>query len=153
MADEPRLEIEGETARLALNRADLAALPAASQVADVGVLVPGRSGRAVRLAALLERVGSTAQGRHVHVLSRDPSFAVSVPLEELAGAVVVYAVGGQALDPRKGGPFRLLVPGHADECVHVKQVARLVLADRPGRDTRPQDDAEHAALHRKAKQH
>jgi hypothetical protein len=49
----------------------------------------------------------------------------------------------------KGGPFRLLVPGHADDCVHVKQLASIELSDRPGRDTRPKDDAEHAKLHKK----
>jgi hypothetical protein len=43
----------------------------------------------------------------------------------------------------------VLAPGHADECVHVEYVARLELSDRPGRDTRPKDDAEHAKLHKK----
>jgi len=56
---------------------------------------------------------------------------------------------GAALSDAKGGPFRLLVPGHADECVHVKQVAKIELSERMARDTRPKDDAEHAKLHKK----
>jgi DMSO/TMAO reductase YedYZ molybdopterin-dependent catalytic subunit len=152
MTDAPRLEISGARARASYAPADLARLPAEAQVADVGTLVPGRRGRAVRLAALLDAAGiGPADGLHAHIASSDPSFAVSVPLAELRGALVVYELDGRALDPSRGGPFRLLVPGHPDECVHVKGIARLALADRPGRDTRPTDDAEHAALHRKAK--
>ncbi|MBL8862978.1 MAG: molybdopterin-dependent oxidoreductase [Planctomycetes bacterium] len=151
MSDVLEIRARPDATPLALRHADLQALPASEQVPDVGALVPGRRGRAVRLAALLERIGAGAGGRHAHVASRDPSFAVSVPLEELAGALVVYELGGAPLPPAQGGPFRLLVPGHPDECVHVKQLARLELADVPGRDTRPTDDAAHAALHKKSK--
>jgi hypothetical protein len=63
--------------------------------------------------------------------------------------LVVYGLGEEPLPTDKGGPFRLLVPGHPDECVHVKQVAVLELSDRPGRDTRPKDDTEHAKIHEK----
>jgi len=134
---------------------DCAAMPESAQVPDVSALVPGRAGRGVRLAALLDRARAPSAGsrgaRYLHVASQDPAFAVSLPLAEAADAIVVYSLDGAPLPEKKGGPFRLLVPGHRDECVHVKQVASLELSDRPGRDTRPQDDAEHEALHRKGK--
>jgi 2-dehydropantoate 2-reductase len=130
---------------------DLARIPAPDQVADVASIVPGRAGRAVRLAALLDRAAASKTARFLHITSKDPSFAVSLPLDEVLGALVVYALGDAPLPESKGGPFRLLVPGHADECVHVKQLARIELSDAPGRDTRPKDDAEHAKLHQKKK--
>lgn len=134
---------------------DCAALPASAQIPDVAALVPGRAGRAVRLSALLDRVNSPAAAssatRFLNVASQDPAFAVSLPLYEVADAIVVYSLDGAPLPEKKGGPFRLLVPGHQDECVHVKQVASLEISERPGRDTRPKDDAAHEALHRKGK--
>lgn len=151
MDDTPRLHLSGalQTAS-SFAAADLAALPPDAQVADVGALVPGRAGRGVRLAALLERARPARDARHLHIASVDPSFAVSVPVDEVrASAIVVYELAGAPLPAAKGGPFRLLVPGHPDECLNVKGLARLELSPDPGRDTRPKDDAEHAALHRK----
>jgi DMSO/TMAO reductase YedYZ molybdopterin-dependent catalytic subunit len=143
------LSIQGDVARpLVLRHADLAALDAKAQVADVGALVPGKHGRAVRLSALAEKAGVRAGARHVHIASADPAFAVSVPIGEVIDTgLVVFEVGGKPLASDKGGPFRLLVPGHADECVNVKQLVRLEFSGAPGRDTRPVDDAEHARMH------
>lgn len=159
MTDAPEQEATGAVLHLAgaiqggdvrYARADLARFPAAAQVPDVGALVAGRKGRGVRLDALLERARPASGARYLNIASRDPSFAVSVPLDEVrGGAVIVYELDGAPLAPSKGGPFRLLVPGHADECVNVKQLARLEVSTTAGRDTRPKDDAEHAALHRK----
>ncbi|MFO1010636.1 MAG: molybdopterin-dependent oxidoreductase [Planctomycetota bacterium] len=150
--DAPRLELTGLCSNpLALRREDLARLPADAQVDDVARLVPGRAGRAVRLAALRALAGERPGARFLDVASQDSNFAVSVPIAEVANALVVYELDGAPLPPAKGGPFRLLVPGHADECVHVKQVARLALSAAHGRDTRPLDDAEHAKLHAKKK--
>lgn len=154
MHDPERLSLDGaiELRPLLLGRADLAALPASAQIPDVGLLVPGRKGRGVRLAALLERARPAADARYLNIASRDPSFAVSVPLDEVrAAGIVVYELDGAPLEPAKGGPFRLLVAGHPDECLNVKELVRLELSPDPGRDTRPKDDAEHAALHRKHK--
>lgn len=148
------LEIAGgaRAGGLRLAAADLAALPPAGQVADVGELVPGRKGRAVRLSAIVELAQLDGTARYVNITSRDPAFAVSVPLDEVrAHGLVVYELDGRPLDPSKGGPFRLLVERHPDECVNVKELVRLEFSDRPGRDTRPKDDAEHQALHRKSK--
>ena len=131
---------------------DLRALPAREQIADVGVLVRGRKGSGVRLSALLDRSAPREDARFLDVASQDPAFAVSVPLGEVAReGVVVYALDGRPLPAESGGPFRLLVPGHADECVNVKRVARIELALARGRDTRPADDAEHAKLHARKK--
>jgi DMSO/TMAO reductase YedYZ molybdopterin-dependent catalytic subunit len=139
--------IEGEA--LALRFEDCARFPAADQVVDVAALVPGRRGGAVRLAALLARARPSADARFLDVRSHDPSFAVSLALAEVEGALLLYSQDGAPLSVEKGGPFRLLVPGHPDECVHVKGVAALELARARGRDTRPADDEEHRKLHRK----
>jgi len=147
--DDSRLALRTATAERSLARSDLAAVPGSAQVSDVASLVPGRAGKAVRLSALIEMAGGRARAQFLHISSSDPSFAVSIPLAEAENALVVYALGDGPLPESKGGPFRLLVPGHADECVHVKQLARIELSDRPGRDTRPKDDAEHAKLHKK----
>jgi DMSO/TMAO reductase YedYZ molybdopterin-dependent catalytic subunit len=134
---------------LRLSAADLAALPASAQVADVGQLVPGKQGRGVRLAALLERARPDPNARFVDLASSETAFAVSLSLAELGErAVVMYG-----LDPQKGGPFRMLVPGHPDECVHVKRLVRIDFSRARGRDTRPVDDAEHAKLHAACKKH
>jgi 2-dehydropantoate 2-reductase len=147
--EEPKLVVRTSASEVSLARGDLAAMSASQQVSDVSALVPGRAGKAVVLAALIARAGGKASERYLNITSRDPAFAVSIPLAEAENALVVYDLGGAALPEAKGGPFRLLVPGHADECVHVKQVARIEVSDRPGRDTRPKDDAEHAKLHKK----
>ena len=134
--------------RLTLTRAALRGLPAAQQVADVGSLVPGKQGRAVWLSALVERCGGAQGAQFLNLASSDPAFSVSLPLSELPrGALVVYELEGEALPEKKGGPFRLLVPGHVDECVHVKALAQIELAHTRGRDTRPADDEAHRALH------
>jgi DMSO/TMAO reductase YedYZ molybdopterin-dependent catalytic subunit len=135
-----------------LTRADCERFPAAAQVDDVGALAPGKRGRGVKLAAILARAGPAADARFLDIASADPAFAISVPLDEVAErGVVVYALDGAPIPSEKGGPFRLIVPGHADECVNVKALAALELSARRGRDTRPLDDAEHAKLHAKKK--
>ncbi len=135
---------------VAITYEDCAAMPRSAQVADVSKLVPGRAGSAVLLAALLERVRAGG-ARYLNVASTDPGFAVCLSLTEVSSALVVYALDGAPLPAAKGGPFRLLVPGHSDECVHVKSVATIALAERPGRDTRPVDSAEHEKLHQAKK--
>lgn len=152
MSPDPSLEVATPAGRQVFTAAALRALPPASQVADAGLLVPGKQGRAVWLAALVERCGGAGAARFLHLQSSDPGFAVSLPLAEVPrGALVVYEQGGEPLPAGKGGPFRFLVPGHADECVHVKSLARIELALAAGRDTRPADDEAHRALHAKKK--
>lgn len=154
----PKLEVGGlvrgthaRPDRLTFDRASLARLPAAAQVADVGRLVRGKVGRGVRLHALATAAG-VAGATHVNLTSADPRFAVSVPVDEvLANAVVVYELDGLVLPDDKGGPFRFLACGHADECVHVKSLVSIEFSAAPGRDTRPRDDAAHRALHERSR--
>src|SRR5438309_1917648 len=82
-------------------------------------------------------------------------FHVSVPLQAVRGeAVVVYRVGEEPLPQQQGGPIRFLIRDPAachtdelDDCANVKYLSRIELSVRRGRDTRPADDAAHAALH------
>jgi DMSO/TMAO reductase YedYZ molybdopterin-dependent catalytic subunit len=153
-ASNDTLEIRGRLSAgvTTLDYASCLAFPEPAQVPDAGALVRGKEGRALRLSAILARVRPSPEARYVHLLSRDPAFAISVPLAEVADrAIVVYAAKGAPLGAGQGGPFRLLVPGHPDECVNVKQLAVIELSEKPGRDTRPLDDAEHAKLHAKKK--
>jgi hypothetical protein len=129
----------------AIDHAACAAVPADGQIADVSAVAPKRTGRAVRLSALLSRLPDTAGGDWVNVASGDGFFA-SVPASEvLYRAVVIYEDGGKPLE--HGGPFRLLIPGFADPCANVKQLASVALSRQKGLDTRPKSEQEHAALH------
>lgn len=134
---------------------DLSSLP--EQIDDVGSLVAGRSGRAVRLRSILAKAGVDARATHLTVEADDSSFAASVPLEAVAEAVIVYALGDEPLPRDKGGPFRLLIPDAArcgtaeiDKCANVKSVGVLRLDIGHGHDTRPSTKQEHVAMHKKA---
>jgi DMSO/TMAO reductase YedYZ molybdopterin-dependent catalytic subunit len=112
--------------------AALAALP--EQVDDVAALVPGREGGAVRLRSLLAAVRPTDGARWATLHAGDGRFSISVPLEPLAEAVLVYRSGDGPLPPARGGPVRFLIPGvercgleGVDACANVKGVARIRL--------------------------
>jgi|GEM_PF-1045795 len=115
---------------------DLLAFGDADQVNDVGALVPGRVGGAVKLAAVLMRAGvdPTHETRLILRASRD-GFAKTVPTPALAqqGWIIHRRPDGHAPLPIElGGPLRLVVPAVAscdrsgsatdelDECVTVK---------------------------------
>jgi len=147
------LGIEGEVAHpRALGFSDLAGSP--GQVADVSRLVPGRSGRAVRLEDLLLLVAPAASATHLTLVSSD-GFSANVPLEAVRHGVVLYAEpGGEALPPPQGGPFRFLVPeaegcalDEVSHCSNVKRLATLRLTAGAERDTRPRSADDHAELH------
>lgn len=112
---------------------DLAALP--NQVAQVGALVPGRTGSAVRLRTLLEAVGYADEATHVTFSASHDHFTTSVPLEAvLDHAVLVYRQGLEPLATTQGGPVRLFVAeaeGCALEeisaCTNVKQIDQIRL--------------------------
>ncbi len=147
------LKVEGLVARArAFDFAALAALP--GQVPDVSVLVPGREGTAVPLAALLAVVGVAADATHVTLESNDGRFAASTLLADVVSGVVVYALDGAPLPARLGGPCRFLLPaatacatGPADPCANVKDLGVLRLEPGMGRDTRPTTLRAHAELH------
>ena len=81
--------------------------------------------------------------------------AVSIPLAPIrAEGIVVYRLGDDPLDTKQGGPIRFLIRDPAachtdelDDCANVKYLSRIELSSRRSRDTRPQDEGAHAALH------
>jgi DMSO/TMAO reductase YedYZ molybdopterin-dependent catalytic subunit len=150
------LTIDGAVERpLRLGHADLFALPDAEQVADVSRFQPQRKGGGVRLDALLALARPGADANYLTLHAGRDDFHVSIPLSPVrAEAVVVYHLGGVPIGPEQGGPFRFLIRDPAachtdelDDCANVKYLDRIELTVRRGRDTRPHDDAAHAALH------
>jgi DMSO/TMAO reductase YedYZ molybdopterin-dependent catalytic subunit len=137
--------------------ADLAAIPAEHQVADVSRLVPGRKGDAVKLAGLLALVEPQASATWLGLHAARDDFHASIPLDAvLDKALVIYRLEGQPLPDKAGGPVRFFIPDFAachtheiDECANVKFVDRLELSSAKGFDNRPHDGDSHAALHAK----
>jgi DMSO/TMAO reductase YedYZ molybdopterin-dependent catalytic subunit len=148
-----KLEIEGAIeVNTEFGFEELRALP--DQVEDVGALIPGRSGGAVLLSALLKAIGVKPEADYLTVTADDGEFSASVPLSALGEAVLCYREGEAALPRSKGGPIRLLIPGAAscdlpgvDACANVKFLARLEVRVGAGQDTRPNSRTEHEALH------
>jgi DMSO/TMAO reductase YedYZ molybdopterin-dependent catalytic subunit len=139
------LRIDGEVgAPLALGFAELAALP--EQVADVGAILPGREGGAVRLGALVAAAAASAGARWVTLASADGRFSASVPLDAVGDALVVYRLGDRPLPDDQGGPVRFFIPqagrctgpgtDGVDACANVKALARITLSSARGADTR-----------------
>jgi DMSO/TMAO reductase YedYZ molybdopterin-dependent catalytic subunit len=138
------LELSGQVAHpRTFDFAALSQLP--EQIEDISHLVPGRQGGGVRLTALLDMVQPQRDAQYLTLESSDGSFSASVPLAAVVhSAVVLYRLGGQELPARLGGPFRFLITdaqtcatGGVDLCANVKFVARILVGDEPGRDTRP----------------
>ncbi len=87
-----RLRVSGEVERpLALGFDAFVALP--GQVPDVGALIPGREGGAVRLGTLLEHAGARPGATHVTLASTDGGFCASVPVAAVREALVTYRLG------------------------------------------------------------
>ncbi|QEH36311.1 Oxidoreductase molybdopterin binding domain protein [Aquisphaera giovannonii] len=154
--DEPALTVDGlveNPSRLAF--ADLAALPAGHQVEDVSRFHPKRKGDGVALDAILDRVRPRPEANYLTLHADRDDFHVSIPLQAIrAEAIVVYRLGGRPLGPAECGPFRFLIrdpsachTSELDDCANVKYLSRIELTHRRGRDTRPQTDEQHAALH------
>ena len=158
MNDDLLLSIDGDVARpAALRFDDLCAVDAAHQVPDVSVIDPQRSGGGVTLAGLLERVEPRPAVRYITLHASADDFHASVPLEAvLDRGVLLYRQGDGPLPNAAGGPLRFLIRDFAachsaevDECANVKFVDHIELTRDKGYDNRPEDDAEHEALHRK----
>jgi len=94
----------------------LAAVPGG--LADVGAVVPGRTGRAAPLAGLL----ADAEGVAVAVAA-DGFVSEPTPIELLKTGYVAYD-----LPEDQGGPLRLLLPpGTGSSCANVKSVVRIAV--------------------------
>ena len=150
------LVIDGAVANpLRLGFDDLAALPAADQIPDVAPLHPGRKGHGVDLRAVLRLAAPRPEARFLTLHADRDDFHVSIPLDAIADrGMIVYRVGDGPLGPSQGGPIRFLIRDPAschtaelDDCANVKYLSRIELTTGRGRDTRPEDDDAHAALH------
>lgn len=150
------LRLEGAVEQpLTLSFEDLANLPEPCQVRDVSRFNPKRPGDGVTLEALLERARPRPEANYLTLHADRDDFHVSVPLHAVRGeGIVVYRLGDTGLGPEHGGPVRFLIKDPAachtdelDDCANVKYLSRIELTIRKGRDTRPADEAAHAALH------
>lgn len=140
---------------------DLTRLAAECQVADISRFSPKRRGDGVLLKAILSEVMPSTAGFWLTFHASRDDFAASVPADPgiLETGVVVYSLDGAPLPVEQGGPVRFLIPDPAacktaelDECANVKFVDRIEITAERGRDTRPDDEAEHAELHRRQEQ-
>lgn len=140
---------------LRLTYDDLSAFPESGQVRDVSRFQPSRQGDGVMLDALLERARPHADANYLTLHADRDDFHVSIPLQAVRGeCIVVYRLGDGPLELKQGGPIRFLIRDPSachttelDDCANVKYLSRIELTVRRGRDTRPADEAAHAALH------
>lgn len=158
MSESILLKLDGEVERpLALSYADLAAVDAEQQIADVSQLGAKRRGQAVSLVALLELAGVKPAARYITLHASSDDFHASVPLDSVRErAVLIYRLDEAPLPVSAGGPVRFFIPNHAacrtheiDECANVKFVDRIEFSSDRGFDNRPGEEEEHAALHRR----
>ena len=156
MTDETLLRITGDVATpRQLTFADLVAIDPQYQIADVSSLAGGRKGTAITLEGLLQIAGVKDSAKYLGLHAAADDFHASIPLEGVREkAFLMYALEGQPLSAKSGGPCRFFVPDHLacrsaeiDECANVKFVDTLELTAAKGHDNRPHDDAAHAALH------
>ena len=140
-----------------LEFADFAGLPEADQITDVSRFHPGRNGDGVDLEALLRLARPKPEATFLTLHADRDDFHVSIPLEEVrTRGMVVYKRNDAPLGAEGGGPIRFLIrdpsscrSADLDDCANVKYLSRIELTVGRGRDTRPEDDSEHAALHAK----
>lgn len=153
------LRVDGEVEHpLRLSFADLAAFPAADQVADVSRFHPSRQGDGVTLEAILKRAAPKQPAAWLTLHAGADDFHASIPLAAVrAEGIVVYRLAGGPLPVKNGGPIRFLIKDPAachtdelDDCANVKFVDRIEITTAKGRDTRPETDSEHEKLHGKA---
>ncbi len=156
MSEPVLLRVDGLVANpLGLRFADFLAFPEAHQLVDVSRFHPKRKGDAVAVEALLARAEPKPEANYLTLHADRDDFHVSIPLDAVRGeAFVVYKVGDELLTQEQGGPIRFLIrdpsachTSELDDCANVKYLSRLELTSRRGRDTRPADEAQHAALH------
>ena len=111
-----------------IEREELLGLPGG--VPDVAALVPKRAGAAARVAALLDAYKAPLDGAAV-VCAADGFASDPVPLSALREGLLVHSIDGAPLEPKQGGPYRLLIPesvaGAPSACSNVKGVVRIVL--------------------------
>jgi len=130
----PELRVEGLVDRpLTLGPADLGGLPrvdvAEPFTCEEGWQTPALSWHGVRLRDVLDLAAPRVDARWVRVSSGD--YAVPIPLEQAATAMLADEFNGEPLATEHGGPWRLVLPG-ASCFTSVKWVDRLELTGEPG---------------------
>jgi DMSO/TMAO reductase YedYZ molybdopterin-dependent catalytic subunit len=150
------LKIDGAVDHpLALTFADLAAFPDTFQFTDVSQIHPARRGDGVTLDAILDQAEVRHGANYLTLHADRDDFHVCVPLEAIKGqGIVVYKLSSGPLSVEHGGPIRLIIrdpsachTGDLDDCANVKYLSRIEITERRGRDTRPETETAHAALH------
>ena len=123
---------------------------------DISQVDPQRKGDGVKLKDILQRADPLPQATYLTLHATADDFAASVPLSAVEqDGLLVFRLNGGPLPVSMGGPYRFLIPNptacqtsELDECASVKFVDRIELSAGKGRDTRPEDEAEHEELHR-----
>lgn len=133
------VKIDGAVVQpVSLDRAALRQLPDEHQVPDIGAMIPGLSGRAIKLKGVLDVPALAPQADHVTFHSSDETYAATLTLAQAKDfGLLLYELHGGPLPDSKGGPFRLLTPGLGDLCANVKGVGRIEVRAGSGKDTRP----------------
>lgn len=137
--------------------ADLANFPENVRVRDISRFSPKRQGDGILLSALLAEVKPSLDQYWLTFHAARDDFAASIPSDPkvIETGVVVFSYQDAPLTVEQGGPVRFLIPDPAvchtaelDECANVKFLDRIEISAERGRDTRPEDEDEHAKLHR-----
>ena len=133
------MRIDGAVVRpITFNRTNLRQLPQEHQVEDIGIVMPGLSGRAIRVKGLLEIPALGVDADHVTFHSMDGKYAATLTLAQARDyGLLLYEVNGGPVPAGMGGPYRLFTPGMGDLCANVKAVGRIEITVGAGKDTRP----------------
>lgn len=131
------VRIDGDVVQpLSFDRAAIASLPAEHQL-DISTVMPGMSGRGIRVKGLLDVPALAVEADHVIFHAADGNYSVCLTLQQAKEyGVLVYELDGASLPEARGGPFRLVTPGLGDLCANVKGVGRIEITKGPGLDTR-----------------
>jgi DMSO/TMAO reductase YedYZ molybdopterin-dependent catalytic subunit len=136
--------------------ADLQSLAGEIQIPDVTEKIPDRKGAGLTLKGILNLVQPTIDDFWITFHASHDNFSSSIPADAtvIDTGIVIYALDGEALPVEKGGPTRFVIPNPAacqtaelDECANVKFLDRIEITAERGRDTRPTNEEEHAAIH------
>lgn len=151
------LKVSGEVATpREFSFEDLSQIDAEFQIADVSKLDATRVGGGVYLEGILRAVQVDDSALYLGLHSSHDNFHASIPLADVRDrSFVIYRLDDGPLPREKGGPVRFYIPDHAscntaeiDECANVKFVDHIELTVARGLDNRPEDEDEHARLHR-----
>ncbi len=126
---------------VSLDRAAMRQLPTEHHVMDVGAVMPGMTGCAIKVKGLLEVPALDIHADHVMFHSLDGKYAATLTLRQARDfGLLLYELNGEPLPDGKGGPFRLITPGLGDLCANVKGVGRIEVRVGSGKDTRPPEE-------------